>query len=62
MVGPVTRRSHGRTVRRIVHGRYNIFYRVEPATIEIMAILPGAMDLDAIMPQDTDDEQTWSPE
>ncbi|GHD14194.1 type II toxin-antitoxin system RelE/ParE family toxin [Tianweitania populi] len=55
LVGPVVRRSAGRDVRRVVHGRYNIFYRVDAKMIEIMAILPGAMNLDAIIPRDPDD-------
>jgi plasmid stabilization system protein ParE len=52
MIGPVARRSAGRDVRRVVHGRYNIFYRVDTRIIEIMAVLPGAVDLDAIFPRD----------
>ena len=35
-------------VRRIVHGRYLIFYRVDQDWLRILAVLGGEMDLDAL--------------
>ena len=55
--GPVVRRFHDKDVRRIVHRRYNIFYLVGDV-IEVIAIVSGTQDLDAILPQDTDDQQS----
>ena len=36
-------------VRRRVYGRYLIFYRVENETVQILHILHGAMDYEAIL-------------
>lgn len=36
-------------VRRIVHGRYLIFYRVEKGRIVILTIMGGEMDLDHLL-------------
>lgn len=52
MAGPIVRRILQREVRRIVHGRYSIFYLLEANVIEVIAIVDGATDLDALLPQD----------
>ena len=36
-------------IRRRVYGRYLIFYRVEDETVQILHILHGAMDYEAIL-------------
>ena len=36
-------------VRRRVYGRYLIFYRVDDETVQILHILHGAMDYEAIL-------------
>lgn len=38
-----------RGVRRIVHGRYLIFYRVEAKRVLILAVRAGEMDLDTAL-------------
>lgn len=44
----VPRYEHHR-IRRRVHGRYLIFYRIGDARITILHILNGAMDVEAIL-------------
>jgi plasmid stabilization system protein ParE len=40
-------------IRRRVYGRYLIFYRVEEDTVQILHVLHGAMDYEAILfPED----------
>jgi len=36
-------------IRRRVYGRYLIFYRIEEDTVQIVHILHGAMDYEAIL-------------
>lgn len=36
-------------IRRRIYGRYPIFYRVEGETVQIIHILHGAMDYEAIL-------------
>lgn len=36
-------------IRRIVHGRYLIFYRAEEERLVILAVLGGEMDLESIL-------------
>ena len=36
-------------VRRVIHGRYLIFYRAEGECVRILAVLGGEMDLDALL-------------
>lgn len=36
-------------IRRRVHGRYLIFFRVEPERVTILHVLNGAMDVEAIL-------------
>ena len=38
---------HG--IRRRVHGRYLIFYRINESQITVLHILNGAMDVEAIL-------------
>lgn len=37
------------SIRRRVHGRYLIFYRITPQTVEILHILHGAMDYEKVL-------------
>ena len=46
---PVVRRYEHHGIRRRVHGRYLIFYRIGDDRITILHILNGAMDVDAIL-------------
>lgn len=49
---PIVERFKMLGVRRRVHGRYLIFYRVGAENIEILHILHGAGDYDAILLSD----------
>lgn len=46
---PVVPRYAALGIRRRVHGRYLIFYRLNPERITILHILNGAMDVDAVL-------------
>ena len=46
---PVIPRYEHQGVRRRVHGRYLIFYRVAEGRITILHVLNGAMDVEAIL-------------
>ena len=45
----VVPRHEASGMRRIVHGNYLIFYRVEAAVVTIIRCLHGAMDYDSIL-------------
>ncbi|TIU34472.1 MAG: type II toxin-antitoxin system RelE/ParE family toxin [Mesorhizobium sp.] len=50
---PVVERYRSSGVRRRVHGRYLIFYRVSPGAVEILHVLHGAMEFENILfPED----------
>jgi plasmid stabilization system protein ParE len=36
-------------IRRCVHGSYLIFYRLQPEQIEVIHVLQGARDVEAIL-------------
>jgi toxin ParE1/3/4 len=46
------------TLRSIVASPYVVFYRVKEDTVQIVRVLHGARDLDAIFADDIDDEAT----
>ena len=46
---PIIPRYEHHAVRRRVHGRYLIFYRVAVGRITILHVLNGAMDVEAIL-------------
>ncbi|MDO5643358.1 MAG: type II toxin-antitoxin system RelE/ParE family toxin [Paracoccus sp. (in: a-proteobacteria)] len=46
---PVVPRYEALGIRRRVHGRYLIFYRIGVDRITVLHILNGAMDIDAIL-------------
>ncbi len=46
---PLVPRFEHTGVRRRVHGRYLIFYRIGPKTIDVIHILHGAMDYEALL-------------
>jgi toxin ParE1/3/4 len=46
---PIVSRYEHHGVRRRVHGRYLIFYRVAEGHIVILHVLNGAMDVEAIL-------------
>lgn len=46
---PVVPRYEHHGIRRRVHGRYLIFYRIGEMQITILHILNGAMDVEAIL-------------
>ncbi|GGE27242.1 Plasmid stabilization system protein ParE [Gemmobacter megaterium] len=46
---PVVSRYEHHGIRRRVHGRYLIFYRIRADRITILHILNGAMDVEAIL-------------
>jgi toxin ParE1/3/4 len=50
---PIVERYRSAGIRRHIHGRYLIFYRVRPDAVEILRILHGAMDFENILfPED----------
>lgn len=48
-VWPLVPRYEHHEIRRRVHGRYLIFYRIDADRIIILHILNGAMDIEAIL-------------
>jgi toxin ParE1/3/4 len=46
---PIVPRYQHHHIRRRVHGRYLIFYRVSADCITILHVLNGAMDVEAIL-------------
>ena len=46
---PIVPRYEHQGIRRRVHGRYLIFYRVAEGRITILHVLNGAMDVEAIL-------------
>ena len=46
---PLLARYRSSGIRRRVYGRYLIFYRIEDETVQILHILHGAMDYEAIL-------------
>lgn len=46
---PLVPRYESRGIRRRVHGRYLIFYRVETDKVVVVHVLPGAMDFEPIL-------------
>lgn len=46
---PLLRRYRSSGIRRRVHGNYLIFYRIDNETIEIVHILHGAIDYEALL-------------
>jgi toxin ParE1/3/4 len=46
---PIVPRYEHHGIRRRVHGRYLIFYRVSADCITILHVLNGAMDVEAIL-------------
>lgn len=46
---PIVPRYEHHRIRRRVHGRYLIFYRVSADCITILHVLSGAMDVEAIL-------------
>ncbi|KAF0114660.1 MAG: toxin (ParE-type) of toxin-antitoxin system [Rhodobacteraceae bacterium] len=46
---PVVPRYEHHGIRRRVHGRYLIFYRVGAGRVTILHVLNGAMDVEALM-------------
>jgi len=46
---PILERYRSSGVRRHIHGRYLIFYRVSQDAVEILHVLHGAMDLESIL-------------
>jgi len=46
---PIVQRYERHGIRRRVHGRYLIFYRVAEDRIVVLHVLNGAMDVEAIL-------------
>ena len=46
---PIVQRYEHYGVRRRVHGRYLIFYRVAEGRIVVLHVLNGAMDVEVIL-------------
>ena len=46
---PIVPRHERHGIRRRVHGRYLIFYRVAPDRITVLHVVNGAMDIEAIL-------------
>lgn len=46
---PLVPRYEHHGIRRLVHGRYLIFYRVAEGQVQVLHILNGAQDIEAIL-------------
>ena len=46
---PLVPRYAQKGIRRRVHGRYLIFYRLAPGRVTILHVLSGAMDVEALI-------------
>ena len=46
---PLLPRHESNDIRRRVHGNYLIFYRIRAERVEIIHILHGAMDYEAVL-------------
>lgn len=46
---PLVPRYERHGIRRLVHGRYLIFYRVQDGQVQVLHILNGARDVEAIL-------------
>ena len=46
---PIVPRYEQHGIRRRVHGRYLIFYRISPERITVLHVLNGGMDVEAIL-------------
>lgn len=46
---PLVPRYEGSGIRRCVHGNYLIFYRITPDELQVLHVLHGAMDVEAIL-------------
>jgi toxin ParE1/3/4 len=46
---PLVPRYEASGIRRLIHGNYLIFYRVEEGRVEILHILNGAQDYQALL-------------
>ncbi|MFO0137150.1 MAG: type II toxin-antitoxin system RelE/ParE family toxin [Cyanobacteriota bacterium] len=46
---PVVPRYEHFGIRRCVHGNYLIFYRLQPEQIEVIHVLQGARDIEALL-------------
>lgn len=46
---PLAPRYEATGVRRMIHGNFLVFYRVTANTVEILHILQGARDYDALL-------------
>lgn len=46
---PLVPRHAAAGIRRRVHGRYLIFYRLTPGRVTILHVLNGAMDVEALI-------------
>lgn len=49
---PLIERYRAIGLRRRVHGNYLIFYRVEPSTVRVIHVLPGAIDYAFLLDQE----------
>jgi addiction module RelE/StbE family toxin len=46
---PLVPRNERFGIRRCVHGNYLIFYRLQPEQIEVIHVLKGARDIEALL-------------
>lgn len=46
---PIVPRFEAKSIRRRVHGRYLIFYRIQGESVTVLHVLNGAMDIDPIL-------------
>ena len=46
---PLVPRYQAQGIRRRVHGRYLIFYRIKGEEVVVLHILPGAMDYESLL-------------
>lgn len=46
---PLVPRYEARGIRRLVHGRYLVFYRIAAEHVEVLRVTYGARDLDPLL-------------
>lgn len=46
---PIVPRYEAEGIRRRVHGRYLIFYRIQGESVSVLHVLNGAMDFEAVL-------------
>lgn len=46
---PIVPRYEAEVIRRRVHGRYRVFYRIQGGRVSVLHVLNGAMDFEPVL-------------